>query len=81
MALPAGAALLAFLFSSGMLQSACATGNTPAAQRAALLDLWNGLAGLSTVYPDWASGDPCVNGWTGVVCYASPATAWVPAVV
>ena len=53
-------------------ESFCASGATvPAPQRAALMDLWNGLGGLSTDFPDWGIGDPCVNGWTGVGCSSS----------
>ena len=42
------------------------------AERAALVDLWSSVSGLSAAHPNWASGDPCFNSWVGVFCSTAP---------
>ena len=48
------------------------TATVSAPERAALVDLWTSVTGLPAACPNWASGDPCANGWTGVTCSSAP---------
>ena len=50
-----------------------AGGPVSAPERAALVDLWNGLGGLSAQRPNWLVGDPCINFWVSVQCSSAPA--------
>ena len=64
--------IVVLLMVLALLATRCADATTPAPQRAALVDLWNGVTGLSSACPDWASGDPCSNGWSTVACSSAP---------
>ena len=58
------------LLSTGCVNVAAA--NVSPSERAALMDMWNGIAGLATSTPSWSSGDPCANHWTGITCSTTP---------
>ena len=64
--------IVVLLMVLALLATRCADATTPAPQRAALVDLWNGVTGLASACPDWASGDPCSNGWSTVTCSSAP---------
>lgn len=65
----AGAVLLLQLLLSVWLGSRPCIAAVPAAQRAALVDLYTSTNGTGwTNSAGWLTGDPCTDLWSGVAC-------------
>ena len=73
---------LAVALTSQVMRRCVVDGATPAPQLAALNDLYNSVTNLAAAHPDWSSGDPCANNWSGVSCSSGPvAVTCVPVCV